>query len=160
MDKFNLDRFLDGQRFGYETALQEIRNGKKENHWIWYIFPQLKGLGKSPNSNYYGITGMEEAKAYLEHPVLGARLREACTALLEQSPLTVQDMFQGVDILKLCSSMTLFDAACPDDLFGNVLKEFFDNRKDPITMRMLGESICQVSAGLQTKCGQYREQIQ
>ena len=141
MDKFNLDRFLDGQRFGYETALQEIRNGKKENHWIWYVFPQLKGLGKSPNSNYYGITGIEEAKAYLEHPVLGARLREACTALLKHSPLTVQDIFQGVDFLKLCSSMTLFDAASPNDVFGEVLKEVYDNKRDPNTMRMLGKAI-------------------
>lgn len=141
MYEFCLDRFLDGQRFGYETALQEIKNGKKENHWIWYVFPQLKRLGKSPNSNYYGISGIEEARAYLEHPVLGARLREACTALLEQSPLTVQDMFQGVDILKLCSSMTLFDAASPNDVFGEVLKEVYDNKRDPITMRMLGGSI-------------------
>lgn len=141
MDEFILDRFLDGQRFGYETALQEIRNGKKENHWIWYVFPQLKGLGKSPNSNYYGITGIEEAKAYLEHPVLGARLREACTALLKHSPLTVQDIFQGVDFLKLCSSMTLFDAASPNDVFGEVLKEVYDNKRDPNTMRMLGKAI-------------------
>ena len=84
---------------------------------------------------------MEEARAYLEHPVLGARLREACTALLKHSPLTVQDIFQGVDFLKLCSSMTLFDAASPNDVFGEVLKEVYDNKRDPITMRMLGKAI-------------------
>lgn len=137
MDKFNLDRFLDGQRFGYEYALEEIRSGRKEGHWIWYVFPQLKGLGHSPNSQYYGISGREEAEAYLEHPVLGARLREITSALLLIAGKRIEEILLPVDVLKLRSSMTLFDAVCPDSCFKDVLVKYYGGNEDDLTLKML-----------------------
>ena len=126
-DNFNLSRFIEAQEHDYPTALQEIKNGAKATHWIWYIFPQLKGLGCSWNSNYYGLNGVEEAKAYLEHPVLGSRLREITLALLvhkgERDILDI--MGSDVDVKKLKSCMTLFDGISPNDVFARVLEAFY-----------------------------------
>lgn len=137
MGNFNLDRFLDGQRFGYDYALNEIRNGRKEGHWIWYVFPQMKGLGYSPNSQFYGISGEEEAKAYLEHPVLGARLREITEALLAIEGKTAEEILSPIDAMKVRSCMTLFDAVCPNDIFAEVLEKYYEGRKDSATLRLL-----------------------
>lgn len=137
MDRFNLERFLDGQRFGYEYALNEIRNGRKEGHWIWYVFPQIKGLGYSPNSQFYGISGKEEAKAYLEHPVLGARLREITEALLAIEGKTAEDILSPIDAMKVRSCMTLFDVVSPNDIFADVLGRFYGSQKDSVTLKLL-----------------------
>ena len=137
MTDYNLERFLDGQRFGYETALAEVKAGCKRNHWIWYVFPQLKGLGYSPNSQYYGISGREEAEAYLAHPVLGVRLREITQALLDLRGLSIEDVMPGIDVLKLKSSMTLFDAVCPGDVFALVLEKYYEGTRDRRTLEMI-----------------------
>lgn len=137
MDGFNLGRFLDGQRFGYEYALNEMKSGRKEGHWIWYVFPQMKGLGYSPNSQLYGISGKEEAKAYLEHPVLGARLREITETLLAIEGKTAEEILSPIDAMKVKSCMTLFDAVCPDEIFADVLAKYYDSKKDPATLKLL-----------------------
>ena len=108
MDINSLDRFIDAQERMYEIALKEIRNGEKESHWMWYIFPQLRGLGKSQMAFAYGIHGLEEAKAYLAHPVLSARLIEISEALLEHKGKDIEDILGDIDAMKLRSSMTLF----------------------------------------------------
>lgn len=124
---FNLQRFLDAQEDMYPVALKEIRKGGKQSHWIWYIFPQEKGLGYSYNSQFYGLDGEEEARAYLAHPVLGTRLREITRALLAHcGHRTVRQLMGSeVDVLKLHSSMQLFDKVSPDDVFAEVLKAYF-----------------------------------
>lgn len=137
MENYNLERFLDGQRFGYDCALREIRNGRKENHWIWYVFPQMRGLGHSPNSQFYGIDGKDEAAAYLAHPILGTRLREITGALLVLEGKTIDEIMPGIDAVKLKSSMTLFDAVCPDDIFSEVLDKYFRGERDKMTLSCL-----------------------
>ena len=141
-DKFNLERFVEAQDTeplgDYQQALAEMRAGEKRGHWIWYIFPQMRGLGRSPNSDFFGISGLEEAKAYLAHEVLGPRLREITEAVLENEGEPV-DVLMGweVDAMKLQSSMTLFDAASPDDIFGEVLDTFFDGQRCRLTLSMI-----------------------
>lgn len=141
-DKFNLERFVEAQDTepcgDYNQALAEMRAGQKRGHWIWYIFPQMRGLGHSPNSYLYGISGLEEAKAYLAHEVLGPRLREITEAVLEQAGEPA-DVLMGweIDAMKLRSSMTLFDAASPDDIFGEVLGTFFDGSRCRLTLSLL-----------------------
>lgn len=135
----DLERFINGQRFGHETALSEMVAGEKRSHWIWYIFPQLKGLGHSPNSQFYGINGLEEAKAYLQHPVLGPRLREITSEVLKHSDRSIREiMGSGIDAMKFRSSMTLFDVASPDDIFKKALDIFFDGEADNRTLNLLG----------------------
>lgn len=125
---FDLDRFLKAQAQDYETALMEIYDGEKESHWIWYIFPQLKGLGRSYNSEYYGLDGREEAEAYLNHPVLGARLREISQTLLQHQGKSIYSiMGSSIDVLKLKTCMQLFDSISPNDVFDEVLDAFFMN---------------------------------
>lgn len=138
MKEYTLQRFLDAQQEDYEQALAEVKNGKKRSHWIWYIFPQLKGLGMSYNSQYYGISGRGEAKAYLEHPVLGARLREITKALLDQQDVSVQDVFGSLDAMKVLSSMTLFhEVATDDNLFSQVIDKYYQGIPDRITVEKL-----------------------
>lgn len=123
---FDLNRFLSAQEYNYPVALEEMRNGRKRGHWIWYIFPQEKGLGHSYNSMYYGLDGLEEAKAYLRHPVLSFRLREICQAVLDNSSLGIRHiMGSNIDVIKLRSSMQIFDLASPNDIFAKVLETFF-----------------------------------
>lgn len=138
MKDYTLQRFLDAQQEDYEQALAEVKNGKKRSHWIWYIFPQLKGLGMSYNSQYYGISGREEAKAYLEHPVLGARLREITKALLDQQNVSAQDVFGSLDAMKVLSSMTLFqEVATDDNLFSQVIDKYYQGIPDRRTVEKL-----------------------
>ena len=133
----NLQRFLDAQRGEYEQALAEVRSGRKYSHWIWYIFPQLKGLGVSYNSQYYGLSGKEEAEAYLAHPVLGERLREITSAFLQLENKTAQEVFGSLDAMKVLSCMTLFNEAASDDLFQHVIDRYYQGIVDETTKRKL-----------------------
>lgn len=139
MNENNLQRFIDGQRFGYDYALKEIQNGRKDGHWIWYVFPQMKGLGHSPNSQYYGISGKEEAIAYLEHPVLGTRLREITGELLKIEDKTVEEIFSTIDAVKVRSSMTLFDYVCPNNIYMEVLNKYYNGQRDALTLSLLNQ---------------------
>lgn len=132
----SLERFVTAQERMYPRALEEVRNGKKVTHWIWYIFPQLKGLGTSNNSRYYGLDGVEEARSYLAHPILGARLREITTVVL-QSDKSVDDIFGGIDTVKVRSCMTLFNEIADDDLFAQVLEKCFEGKEDNKTLELL-----------------------
>lgn len=135
----SLERFREAHRRQYQLALTEIKNGKKIRHWIWYIFPQMKGLGKSYNSSYYGIKDLEEAKAYLADPMLGGHLREICGALLELETDNIRDVMDPPDDKKVKSSMTLFDAAADaEELFQKVLEKYYRGQKDTRTLKMLG----------------------
>ena len=139
MNDLDIKRFVAAQELphdNYEQALQEIREGRKRTHWIWYIFPQLRGLGGSYNANYYGIADREEAALYLQHPVLGARLREITHALLQHRGTPIVHILGSIDALKVCSCMTLFDAISPDDVFGEVLSAFYSDNRCELTMRM------------------------
>jgi uncharacterized protein (DUF1810 family) len=124
---YDLERFLTAQASSYEDALEEIRSGRKRGHWIWYIFPQQKGLGHSYNSEYYGLEGTDEARAYLAHPVLGERLREISKALLIHEGKKDIDSIMGsyIDVLKLQTCMNLFNRVSPNDIFEKVLEAFF-----------------------------------
>lgn len=135
----SLDRFLTAQKRSYDCALAEIRDGCKRSHWMWYIFPQVAGLGMSSTSQYYAIRDLEEAKAYLRHPVLGARLREICAALLALDTCDPGAVFGWPDDMKLRSSMTLFAFADPEEpVFRQVLDKFFAGREDRRTLELLG----------------------
>ena len=139
MNNSDLERFVEAQELMYPMAFDEVRNGRKRGHWIWYIFPQLKGLGMSENSQYYGIDGIEEARAYLQHPVLGARLREITTAFLELVGKNAQEVFGHLDAMKVCSCMTLFNEVSDDDLFQKVLDRYYNGVADDRTLEMLVE---------------------
>ncbi len=134
---FDLDRFVSAQEYDYPVALSEIRAGRKYSHWIWYIYPQLKGLGRSYNSDFYGLASVAEAKAYLAHPVLGARLREIVQALLLHRGKNPKEILGDIDASKVRSSMTLFDIVSPNDIFGILLDEFYNGRRCHRTMRSL-----------------------
>lgn len=135
---YDLERFKKAQRGAYDEALAEIKRGRKNGHWMWYIFPQLSGLGMSATSLYYGIRELDEAKAYLKDPVLGERLREISEALLELETNDPRAVFWPPDDMKLRSCMTLFSVAAPEcDLFKKVLDKFFDGKPDPLTLDML-----------------------
>lgn len=136
-DNHNLDRFVEAQEYSYPIALGELREGRKRSHWMWYIFPQLKHLGHSYNSQFYGMSGIDEATAYLQHPVLGPRLREVSEAILNLPASDPREVFGGIDALKLRSSMTLFDRVSPDDIFSRVLDKYFSSRRDPRTLKIL-----------------------
>lgn len=140
MEKENLERFLLAQNAGnsYARALQEIRNGKKLSHWIWYIFPQMRGLGRSGMSMQYGIVSLSEAKAYLENPTLKARLYEILRALLEHSDKSAESILGGVDAVKVRSCMTLFNIVSPNDVFKEVLDTFYCGRCCKRTLQILG----------------------
>ncbi|HET7668504.1 MAG TPA: DUF1810 domain-containing protein [Mycobacterium sp.] len=137
-DPFDLRRFVDAQDRVYDTVLAELRSGAKRSHWIWFVFPQLRGLGHSATAQHYGITSLDEARAYLAHPVLGARLRE-CTRLVEAiDGRTVEEIFGRPDNLKVRSSMTLFAHATDDNAqFEAVLDKFYDGVHDPATVERL-----------------------
>ena len=124
-DKYNLNRFVEVQKLYYEQARQEIQDGMKRSHWIWFVFPQLAILGHSWNAKYYGISGYDEAEAYLQHPILGERLREVTKVLLMHQEMTATDIFGDLDAMKVRSCMTLFDAVSPDDIFEQVLEVFY-----------------------------------
>lgn len=135
---YDLDRFLEAQKLDYMSALNEIKDGEKRSHWIWYIFPQIKGLGHSYNSEFYGISSKEEAKAYLEHPVLGVRLREITQVLLDCGNPSADDIFGFPDVLKVRSCMTLFDLVSPNDIFNDVLYKYYEGQRCDKTLWRLG----------------------
>lgn len=137
---YDLQRFKTAQSEGnaYKTALKEIGNGQKEGHWMWYIFPQLRGLGRSELAMYYGIIGKGEAKAYLADKVLGSRLREICNSLIQVRGKSAEEIFGPVDTKKLKSSMTLFYIVSgKEEVFRKVLAKFFDEKLDKRTLDML-----------------------
>ena len=136
---YDLTRFIKAQELNYQQALEEIRSGKKQSHWIWYIFPQLKGLGKSEYSEYYGIENSYEALEYIKNPYLNGHLREICEALLNLDSLSVREIMGRPDDIKLRSCMTLFAVVSEENqIFLDVLDRYFDGRKDGRTLRMLG----------------------
>lgn len=141
MTEFDLERFVSAQDEGgtYAHAVAELRRGRKTSHWMWFVFPQIAGLGRSSISRHYAIGSLAEAAAYLAHPVLGPRLRECTELVAGTTGRTSTEIFGGIDAQKLRSSMTLFNRAAPDDqLFGRVLERFFDGEPDPLTDQLLG----------------------
>jgi uncharacterized protein (DUF1810 family) len=137
-DPFNLQRFVDAQEGDFSVALSEIRAGSKQSHWIWYIFPQLAGLGRSPTAIFYGIGSLDEARAYLGHSTLGPNLRECVEALMPWAPMrTAEEILGAVDAMKLKSSMTLFEAASDDLPFRRCLDIFFRGERDELTLDLL-----------------------
>jgi uncharacterized protein (DUF1810 family) len=140
-DPFHLQRFVDAQEDAaiYARALGELRAGRKQGHWIWFVFPQMAGLGSSPMSQAYAIRSLDEARAYLAHPLLGTRLRESTEALLAADPAaSAEAILGGIDAVKVRSSMTLFHRAAPEEqMFTAVLARFYDSEPDPETDRLL-----------------------
>lgn len=137
----NLHRFLNAQDEDYEFALEELRHGRKESHWIWYIFPQVAGLGSSSMAQSFAIRSGEEAVAYLDHATLGQRLRECCEALLPHRESPIEEIMGYPDDLKLRSSMTLFATVSPNDLlFRRILDAFFAGQEDERTIEFLNPS--------------------
>ena len=132
-----LARFVEAQAKIYGTALAEIRAGAKRSHWMWFIFPQLRGLGQSPTAHYYGIASLAEARAYLDHGLLGPRYLECVTALQALGNHDPVGVFGSVDAMKLRSSLTLFERAGPQQLFAEALDRWFDGARDPATLQML-----------------------
>jgi len=137
-DPHDLQRFIDAQAPIYETALGEICAGSKRSHWMWFIFPQLRGLGLSHTAHFYGIASLDEARAYLERPILGTRLRECVEAILPwHDRLTAEDILGPIDAVKLRSSFTLFDQIERNTLFAAGLELFFDRKPDDRTLALL-----------------------
>ena len=134
MNDISLERFIKAQSNTYVAALNEIKSGRKRSHWMWFIFPQIKGLGYSATAQFYAISCLNEAKAYLEDEILGVRLREICSELLKHSDKSAVSILGEIDALKLRSSMTLFDLIAPNDVFAKVLEAFFNEERCPKTM--------------------------
>ena len=133
-DPFDLERFVQAQRSVYDDVVEELRRGRKTSHWIWFIFPQTAGLGQSVMSQRYAISSLAEAQAYLEHPVLGARLRESAAVLLETPGSSAEEILGSIDARKVRSSMTLFHRAAPDEaVFAELLARFYDGVPDAAT---------------------------
>ena len=133
----DIDRFIHAQDDfgGYQQAVLELKAGRKTGHWIWYIFPQIQGLGRSSNSKLFAISSLDEAKEYLAHPVLGARLKECTRVILSYKGDDIYAiMGSSIDAVKLRSSMTLFDIISPNDIFGEVLDSFYGGRRDQRTI--------------------------
>ena len=137
----DINRFIEAQEVpffcGYKQALEEVKNGRKTNHWIWYIFPQLRCLGRSSRAHYYGIADRDEAQRYLEHPILGARIREITEVLLEHKDKTALSIFGDIDAVKVRSCMTMFDFLSPNDIFGEVLRSLYNEERCKITLRVM-----------------------
>ena len=138
MDEFNLHRFIEAQSSSYEAAMLELSLGKKTGHWIWYIFPQIDGLGSTNMTKLYSIKSLKEANAYLEHPILGQRLIDSCEILLNLDAPSISDVMGFPDDLKLKSSMTLFEyASKPNSIFKKVLIRYFDNELDETSIKLI-----------------------
>jgi uncharacterized protein (DUF1810 family) len=139
-DPFDLQRFVAAQADIYQEALGEIRDGRKRTHWMWFIFPQLAGLGMSPTSQHYGITGLREAAAYLSHSLLGPRLIECSEAVTLVAGRSARDIFGSPDDMKLRSSATLFSRVTDaNPVFRRILEQYFDGQLDPRTIALLGD---------------------
>lgn len=145
MNTYNLSRFVEAQRADYARALQELTNGRKTTHWMWYIFPQVAGLGQSAMSRTYGIAGLREARAYMAHPILGPRLEACAAALLAVHGRTITEILGTPDDMKLRSCATLFAAVTPPgSVFDQLLAKYHDGRRDELTLQALraeGEAI-------------------
>jgi uncharacterized protein (DUF1810 family) len=140
-DPFDLRRFVDAQERVYDTVLAELRSGAKRSHWIWFVFPQLRGLGHSATAQHYGISSIDEARAYLAHPVLGPRLRECTRLVAAIDGRSVDEIFGWPDNLKVRSSMTLFAHATDDSAeFRAVLDKFYRGEEDPATVELLSSA--------------------
>ncbi len=142
-DRFDLERFVAAQDGGgtYEAAVEELRAGRKRGHWMWFVFPQIAGLGQSPTSRRYAIASLDEARAYLAHAVLGPRLIECARIVNGLGGTSAADVFGGIDAMKLRSSMTLFARADPEKaVFGEVLEKYFGGVPDEATDRLLGRT--------------------
>lgn len=141
----DINRFIEAQNVpyfsGYKQAFEEIKNGKKTNHWIWYIFPQLRCLGRSTTAIYYGIADKSEAQRYLADAVLGQRLREISAALLAHTNKTAEEILGVTDAIKVRSCMTMFDFLSPNDIFGEVLDSFYGGERCEITLRVMTAEI-------------------
>lgn len=141
LSETDINRFLEAQEIssfcGYRQALEEIRNGKKTSHWIWYIFPQLRCLGRSSRAHYYGIADRAEAERYLNHRLLGMRIREISQALLEHKDKTALSILGNVDAIKVRSCMTMFDFLSPNDIFAEVLHSFYNGERCKITLEVM-----------------------
>ena len=136
----DLERFVSAQDAGgtYDRALAELRAGRKTSHWMWFLFPQVAGLGRSDTARAYALDGLDEARAYLAHDVLGPRLHECCRALLDIDGASAEEVLGGIDAMKLRSSMTLFARADPSEpVFTDVLVRFFDGREDERTVDLV-----------------------
>ncbi len=133
----NLDRFVEAQEPVHARALDELKAGRKQSHWMWFIFPQIAGLGRSAMTQHYAIQNLAEARANLAHPLLGARLRECTQATLNIEGKSAHDIFGSPDDLKFRSSMTLFDLASPNGIFRSALEKYFSGDADPMTLQKL-----------------------
>ena len=140
MDQYNLNRFIEAQMAIYEGAMLELARGRKDSHWVWYIFPQIEGLGNSETIKLYAIKSLEEGRAYLKHPVLGPRLIKACEILLSLKDASMNDVMGFPDDLKLLSSMTLFEALSDSNsIFTNMIEFYFDDERDEISLKLIKE---------------------
>ena len=138
MDKYNLNRFIEAQMATYEGAMLELARGRKESHWIWYIFPQIEGLGKSDIAKLYSIKSLEEGRAYHKHPLLGPRLTEACEILLSLNDVSMDEVMGFPDDLKLLSSMTLFEVLSDSNsIFTKMIEFYFDDERDENTLEII-----------------------
>lgn len=135
--KDGVERFVKAHASMYPIALSEIKNGKKVSHWMWYIFPQLRGLGSSYSSNYYGLKGISEARLYMANPVLRTHMIEIITELLRLPTNDAVQIFGTLDAMKFRSSLTLFNLAFPDGIFAHALDKFFNGQQDQSTIAML-----------------------
>lgn len=137
----DINRFIEAQEIpyfcGYKQALEEIKNGKKINHWIWYIFPQLRCLGRSRRAHFYGIADRSEAERYLNHQILGSRIREITEALLAHRDKTALEIFGEIDAIKVRSCMTMFDYLSPCDIFCEVLDSFYKSERCELTLKVM-----------------------
>ena len=139
-DPFDLNRFIGAQEGIYDRALAELRDGLKRSHWMWYIFPQVEGLGHSPTTRRYSIKSLEEARHYLAHPVLGQRLKESAEAVLAVQGRSAADIFGHPDDWKLQSSMTLFELVSgPESVFGRILEKYYQGKRDTRTLQIVGK---------------------
>jgi uncharacterized protein (DUF1810 family) len=139
-DQFNLARFVSAQEGSYDVALAEVTRGRKYSHWMWFIFPQLRGLGRSSTAQFYGIGGTEEARAYLDHPLLGPRLIAVCQAALAVEGRSALEIFGSPDDMKLRSCATLFaQISSPDSVFHKLLDKYYGGQPDARTLELLGE---------------------
>lgn len=138
-DHYDLQRFLDAQEPQFKQVCSELQAGRKRSHWMWYVFPQIKGLGGSDMARRFAISSMDEAVAYIEHPVLGERLRECTRLVVAVQGRSIEEIFDYPDHLKFHSSITLFSFAAPDEgVFKQALEKYFDGRRDPATLERLG----------------------
>lgn len=139
MTHFDLQRFVDAQAPVWDDVHGELCQARKRSHWMWFVFPQLAALGRSRTARFYGISGIDEARAYIEHPLLGARLQECCALLLNAREVSARDIFGEVDAMKLRSCLTLFEAASPQaTIFRECLDRYFAGERDPLTRELLG----------------------